>query len=640
MEYTSQPSVGDGKSLPDVITSPDALSADLPQSQAPSPTTPAPSLTDLRDRLRQGDISLLKRMAPDPGAPFPERFLRSGAMLATHLGEQAIEWPMNALLAFTQDPTKGEGLTFNPATNTFGATPEALTATQAVAGIRGHDIQFGGPRNPLMPPGTPPPSEAQAPVPQNPLMPAGPAFVPPGTPAPMLPRIMDLLRADEQVAANRPTEIPPPGAPAIDEHGNVAPIQQPPNPIDQPGVPRVAPAAEPPPSPPGAAGAAGTPAAMAAMSPHEVATNRSNAENVKLLENQQPGVQDPNIYVDGNFPTEAQIEQTVHTSREDKTLRNLNTDVSQEAREVADRANTNREAHYENNAKSQFAVDAATVARDNKLDAEISAAFRNKGKADAQGVVDVGQDILNGPDGKVDPVVRVVKNVVDKLYDKDGNLETDPAQLWGVRKQINFLLSKEAAIETPSNQAAARQLIQMRNAVDAAIEPAAPGFTKAIANYAEASRPIEAMQLLQSRQAKLYDSLNRMQYSKVQQMMREAVAARHPDAPMNPWQSLSDEQMRQLWLLRDDLRRSSAAEDLARANGSDSVPNMIDVAKQYAGVGLSAVPVLGPMAFRAKAALAPILDARAARQQRARGMEMQYPDPNKYPLRNQFAPPP
>lgn len=665
-EYASQPTVGDGKSLADVITSPDALSADLPQSQTPTPA--GASLTDLRDRLRQGDISVLKRMAPGPEAGFPERFLRSGAMLATHLGEQAIEFPLNALIAFTQDPTKGEGLTFNPATNTFGATPEALAAAQAVAGLGGHDVQFGGPRNQMMPPGGPPSgpgsgyrqyvdptkpftynppaegwpagTESWAAVPQNPMMPAGPAFVPPGTPAPLLPRIMDLIRADEQVAANRPAEIPPPGAPVVDEHGNVAPIRQPPNPIDQPGVPRVAPAAEPPPAPPGSAGAMGTPAAMAALSPHEVTMNRSNAESVKLLENQQPGVQDTNVYVEGNFPTEAQIEQTVHTSREDKTLRNLNTDVSQEAREVADRANTNRESHYENNAGSQFDVDAATVKRDNKLDAEISEAFRNKGKADAQGIVDVGQDILNGPDGKVDPVVRVVKNVMDKLYDKDGNLETDPAQLWGVRKQINFLLSKEAAIETPSNQAAARQLIQMRNAVDAAIEPAAPGFTKAIANYAEASRPIEAMQLLQSRQAKLYDALNRMQYSKVQQMMREAVAARHPDAPMNPWQSLSDEQMRQLWLLRDDLRRSSAAEDLARASGSDSVPNMIDVAKQYAGVGLSAIPVLGPMAYRAKAALAPLLDARAARQQRARGMEMLYPDQNKYQLRNQFAPPP
>ena len=83
----------------------------------------------------------------------------------------------------------------------------------------------------------------------------------------------------------------------------------------------------------------------------------------------------------------------------------------------------------------------------------------------------------------------------------------------------------------------------------------------------------------------------------------------------------------------------TAAEDLARASGSDSVPNMIDVAKQYAGVGMSAIPVLGPMAYRAKAALAPILDARAARQQRARGMQMQYPDPNKYQFQNQFGPP-
>jgi hypothetical protein len=122
-------------------------------------------------------------------------------------------------------------------------------------------------------------------------------------------------------------------------------------------------------------------------------------------------------------------------------------------------------------------------------------------------------------------------------------------------------------------------------------------------------------------------------------MMREAVAARHPDAPLNPWQSLSDDQMSRLWALRDDLRRSASAEDLARASGSDTVPNAIDVAKQYSGVALSAVPVLGPMAYRAKAALAPILDAAAARRQRARGMQMQYPDPDKYQLRNPLAPP-
>jgi hypothetical protein len=620
--------VGDGKTLADVISSPDAQAADIPQSQTPTP--PAPSLTDLRDRIQQGDISVLKRLAPGPEAQFPERLVRGAAMVGVHGLASLAEMPLNALIGLGQGPG---GLTLNPNTGTFGLTPEAASVVPFFA------TPFGGPRvNPLTPtPGaTAEPHAAAAPTPSNQLMQPGPAFVPPGTPAPMLPRILDLVRADQQVAQNKPAFVPPSTSTSVT--GEVAPIQQPPNPIDQPGVPRVAPAAQVEPQPPGAVGAAPTPAAVAAMSPQDVAINRSQAENTKLLEQQQPGVQDLNQYVDGSNPTVAQIEQTVNAAREDKTLRNLNTDVSQESREVADRNNTARQIHYADNAGSQFDVAAASKARDDQLNTDMTAAFRRKGEADAQPIVDVGQSILDGPDGKVDPVVRVVNNVMGKLYDKDGNLETDPEMLWGVRKQINLLLSKEAAIENPTNQAAARQLMQMRNAVDAAIEPAAPGFGNAIANYAAASRPIDAMELLQAREPKLYDAQNRMQYSKVQQMMREAVAARHPDAPLNPWQSLSDDQMSRLWALRDDLRRSASAEDLARASGSDSVPNMIDVAKQYAGVGLSAVPVLGPATFRIKAALGPIMDARAARQQRTRGMQMLYPDPDKYQMRNILGP--
>jgi len=594
-------------SLADVITSPDALAADIPQSQTP---TPPFSVTALRDKIRDLDMSAIRGLAPGPGASEPEKIMRQGLATGVHLGAGLLQTPLNMFIGMTQTPTlfgdnPDNAVTIDPETNRLGVTPEALQA----GSLGARPLMFGG-------------------------MPIGP------------PRNQMLLSA--------PTPKPPPPAPSPEAIPMPAPKLwyetaydrggQPPAPAFEPQVTMRQPdAASQPAAPdatvqPASVGAAGTPASSAAIPAPEAAAARAVAEKSKLLEQQQPGVSDLNQYVENSNPTVAQIEQTVNASREDKMLRNLNTDVSQEARQVADRNNTARQTHYADNAGSEYDVLAATQARDAQLNTDIASAFRNKGTADAQPVADLGRSILNGPDGKIDPVVRVVNNVMDKLRDRAGNLETDPETLWGVRKQINFLLSKEAAIENPSNATAARQLMQLRDAVDAAIEPAAPGFRAALKNYSDASRSIDAMELLQGRESKLYDSQNRMQYSKVQQMMKEAVAARHPDAPLNPWQSLSDDQMQKLWALRDDLRRSASAEDLARASGSDSVPNAIDIARQYAGVGLSSLPVLGPMAYRAKAALEPLLAARAARQQRARGMEMQYPDPQKYPLRNQMGP--
>ncbi len=478
------------------------------------------------------------------------------------------------------------GATIDPATNTLGVTPEtAAMGALAVPEIRG---VRGTPVPPLSPEAARV-AEVSAAARQPP---------PPQT-VPTLSTITDAIRR-----ADRPAG-PTPESPAEA----------------------------------GPAGAQVTPPREAALTPREADINRSNAEQQKLLERQEPGVPDNNIYVEGNHPTEAEIEQTVHAAREMKNLRNVNVDVSQSSRELADQKSQNRQGHYADIAGSQFDKLNAETARDQQLSQDIGAVFRNKTEADAQGVVDVGNAILDGPDGKVDPVVRVVKNVLGKLTDRTGQLESDPEKLWGVRKQINLLLSKEAAIENPTNQAAVRQLMQLRNAVDAAIEPAAPGFHAALQRYAEASRPIDAMELLQGRESRLYDNQNRMQYSSVQRMLKEAVAARHPDAPLNPWKSLSDEQMQRLFQLRDDLRRSASAEDLARAGGSDTVPNAVDVAKSFAGTIGSSLPILGPMGLRAKAALDPLIGRYAAAKQQRRGMEMLYPDPARYPPRNALGPP-
>jgi hypothetical protein len=397
------------------------------------------------------------------------------------------------------------------------------------------------------------------------------------------------------------------------------------------------------------AGAQASTAAQAAISPEEAAIARSQAEHNKLMEPQPIGVPDTNIYVKGSDPNVAQIEQTVHAARELKDLKNQDTTVSQEAREIADRANVARQTHYAEGAGSQPEVNNMEKARDEQYTKGIASVWANKSDIDLDPVRALGQKILDGPAGKEDVVTSNVKAILGKLNDKDGNLETDPEMAYGVRREINNRLSKEAQIEKPTNQLAARQLIQLRDAIDAAMDPeslapgakaAAPGFRAVLARYAEDSRPIEAMRLLQEKEAGLFDSQNRMQYSRVQRLMREAVAARHSDAALNPWQSLTEGQMDRLWALRDDLRRSASAEDLARATGSDSVPNAFDALKRYGSIAAGATPILGPMVFRARALLDPLIQRRVARQAQQRGMQMLYPDANRYPLRNPLQGPP
>jgi hypothetical protein len=74
------------------------------------------------------------------------------------------------------------------------------------------------------------------------------------------------------------------------------------------------------------------------------------------------------------------------------------------------------------------------------------------------------------------------------------------------------------------------------------------------------------MQALQGFENRLYDTQNRMSYAKVQSMMRQVVDSRAAPG-LNPYKSIPDETMSQLWNLRDDLRRSASAQELARTPG-------------------------------------------------------------------------
>jgi hypothetical protein len=438
---------------------------------------------------------------------------------------------------------------------------------------------------------------------------------------------------------------PPPGRlpqllGAIDR-ADQQPIRQPGNLLDQSAL------TQPPPRPMVGEGATQSVGAAASregsapgtfgLSPKEAAAYRSTAEGQKLLEAQQPGIPDRTAYVPGVEPSAAEIEQSVNTSRELKSLKLQAPEVSEEARAVAAQNNDARRMHFEQLAGSDVSLMNAKAARAAQAEADLKATWAGKTEANPAAVLDKAAEIKASPDGRRPLVRGAIDSVTSELTGPDGKLITDPEQLYGVRKHIDDLTSREAAAADPKNVRAVAALDQLKTELDTVIEASAPGFKQYLQNFSSASRPIDAMEALQKFEPKLYDAQNRMQYSRVQSMMRQIVDAR--SAPgVNAFKSIPDETMQQLWNLRDDLRRSAGAEELARTTGSDTAQNAWDIAKTYAKAGGTAAahgvanaisPGFGSMALTgARNMLAPIFSARNARKQTTRGMEMLHPKDN------------
>jgi hypothetical protein len=396
---------------------------------------------------------------------------------------------------------------------------------------------------------------------------------------------------------------------------------------------------------PNAAGAQASTTAEATMTPEQIAANRHSAEMEWLNKTNQPGVSDNRELIPGISPTEAQREQTVTTAREQKSISQQDTVVSDEERALADAHNQTRNDYYKQPDLAGSSVQLANgeKAASDKIEAGLAEAWANKTKANAQPVVDLADKTLGGRSGKRAAIESEVSSVRSRLFDAKGNLETDPEILYGVREHINDVLSRENQAQNPVSKRAQSVLIAMRDELDNVIEPAAPGFKAAIAGYAEDMKPLDVMRALGERESGLFDSLGKMQFSRVHSLMRDVIDARQPGAALSPFQNMTEAQMTKLQNLHDDLKRVASSEDLARAKGSDTAQNAWD-AMRSAGKGIvirgaNMVPVLGPMLRRGSEAYAPIAEAKAANKLRQRGLSMLHPDPAKFPLRNMLSDP-
>lgn len=393
---------------------------------------------------------------------------------------------------------------------------------------------------------------------------------------------------------------------------------------------------------PNSVGAAASSATEANVTPAQIQAYRSTAEGQKLLERQPTGERDLNAYVPGVDPTLAQTEQSVAVSRELKALGLTSPEVSAESKAVAAAHNDTRQQFFASQAGSPVDVANAKAARSAQATADLDMAFGNKQPTDAQPVVELVQQVLAEPRNSENTALKsYIQPLLNRFSNADGTLKSDPEVLYGLREDINRMMSKPSIQKDPDLAHVQNQLGVIKGALDNVIEQGAPGYRQYLTNYANASRPIEAMETLQEHEPKLFDAQNRMQYSRVQNMMRQIVDSR--SAPgINPYKSIPDETMQNLWNLRDDLRRAATAEELAKAPGSDSAQNFMDIARLggnalLQGAANYVAPGVGSLALAgAKRAFAPILGARAARQQTTRGMELLRPDRTAEPLRNRL----
>ena len=503
----------------------------------------------------------------------------------------------NPLIGLTEGPSTdgtfgSSGVTWNPQTQTYGLTPEAASVGQFAA----NPLRFSGP---------------------NALLREPPSML-------------------TQMGATKPLPVTLPEL-------NAAIARAGPEPSPPAGVPVNAGG--------GAAGAQVTPALNAGLSPSETAAYQKTAEGQKLMEGQIIGEPDRNQYIPGVTANTAEQEQTVAHARELKALGIAEPKVSDEARLAAQDNAQKRTEYYRDTAQSPVDYDAEARARQTDIEQskpKVFAPDNVTGPVDHAPIVDTIRQIIEAPENRQnDAVQAVLRPLLERLENADGTAKIpDPLEMWGLRQQIDRMTSKRSQAEDSNLHYAAGQLGKVSDVMDQQIEKVAPGYDDMIANYANHSRKMDEMKVLQDAEPGLLRGPGQsMTFNDMQRFMRQVVKARNtPTTDVNPYKSITPETMERLWNLRDDLRRSSSAMDLAKASGSDTAPNFMDVAKQYMKLGGTAgvhavanylSPGFGSMAVSGTmAALRPIQAARLSARQQARGHELLYP-PNPLTPSNQ-----
>lgn len=148
--------------------------------------------------------------------------------------------------------------------------------------------------------------------------------------------------------------------------------------------------------------------------------------------------------------------------------------------------------------------------------------------------------------------------------------QTDVQQLYGIRKSIDDMLSPMGSSEAKGSQLATRELMDVKAALDKAIEKAAPGFKDYLKTYSDMSKPIDEMQLLQS--LRLTDQHGNITLAKINNAI-DKIETKRKAGGTSKEKSVSKDTLDALKALQADLKRAANISK-GKAGGSDTAQNL------------------------------------------------------------------
>lgn len=585
-----------------------AADADVPPGAAWKSDTYNPvhaAAASLWSNVPTTDASIRSALEPTPGTVYSNIF--PGAQTPEEAKAGTWHWAMPNML---RSPLLGlatplsEAGTVDPIKGTYGADPNMVAGALALGGPMIGGLRFGGP----MQFGDVPYAAVTG---VNPLDPA------------ILQRaqIRDITSPDVAAAPREPSGVAEPSTKQVE-----APV-----PPDEGAGPQPA-------------GAQITPPGVAQLTPRQEAAYRATAEGRKLIEPQITGEVDNNQYIPGISVNAAELEQTAVRARELKEARVASPEATDMAKAQEQRNNQVRGGYWEDTAKSPVDMETEQTAQKADIEADKQTVFapgnivHDTTMAPAVSKID---ELLAKPVNLENtPLQTTLRALRQRLVDATGAdaREMGPEQAWGLRQDIDRMTDKRMQADDPNLHYVGHELNAVADEIDKEIEAAAPGYAGMLGRYQQHARNIEEMQTLQQaeRTFGLFQGPTRqMNYAPFQRFMQKVVDRRStPSWDLNPYKSFSYETMQRLWNLRDDLRRVASAQELARAQGSDTAQNLMGLLRIYGRLGGDAAihgianlisPGWGSLVYQTvKTTAGPALAARAAARAAAAAREQMH----------------
>jgi hypothetical protein len=290
---------------------------------------------------------------------------------------------------------------------------------------------------------------------------------------------------------------------------------------------------------------------------------------LQRLAGKGPTAPDLTEYVPGSSPTLAQATKNPMLAALE---RSSESSAPLEFGAIKEANNAARVAHLDSVRGDAQTLAAAIATRDTQALPLLDKAMQGAKPASPSAVIKTIDDILDGPQGQRDSVKSALGNIRNKI-EPNGKLSvTDPAQLYGIRKSINDQLETVAGRDNSSAAQASKELIQVRDALDEAIEGGAPGFRQYLKDYAELSKPVSAQSYLQN--LKFTDAAgDRITLPRVSAEL-DRIEKLRKKSGANDAKSITDDQLEALRNLKKDLVRESYSSTLGKSAGSNTKQNL------------------------------------------------------------------